>query len=242
MLYVVDARQSLHFQQVFKVAQLAGFASANCSLEHLSYGTMMGKDGKPFKTRSGDTVKLVDLCDESIERAFTLVSSKNPDLAESERRTIAKVIGIGAVKYADLSKNRNSDYIFDWDSMLSFEGNTAPYLLYAYARIRSIFRRAGFDTEARYAISIETAEEQALALKLLQFTESVELLADDCLPNQLCLYLYELSGLFMKFYEACPVLKAEGAIQISRLGLCQLTALTLKQGLKLLGISTLEQM
>ena len=242
VLYVVDARQSLHFQQVFKVAQLAGFASANCSLEHLSYGTMMGKDGKPFKTRSGDTVKLVDLCDESIERAFMLVSSKNPDLAESERRTIAKVIGIGAVKYADLSKNRNSDYIFDWDSMLSFEGNTAPYLLYAYARIRSIFRRAGFDTEARYAINIESAEEQALALKLLQFTESVELLAEDCLPNQLCLYLYELSGLFMKFYEACPVLKAEGATQTSRLGLCQLTALTLKQGLNLLGISTLEQM
>jgi arginyl-tRNA synthetase len=242
VLYVVDARQSLHFQQVFKVAQLAGFANTNCSLEHLSYGTMMGKDGKPFKTRSGDTVKLVDLCDESIERAFMLVSSKNPDLAESERRTIAKAIGIGAVKYADLSKNRNSDYIFDWDSMLSFEGNTAPYLLYAYARIRSIFRRAGFDTEARYAINIESAEEQALALKLLQFTESVELLAEDCLPNQLCLYLYELSGLFMKFYEACPVLKAEGATQTSRLGLCQLTALTLKQGLNLLGISTLEQM
>ncbi|MES2605992.1 MAG: arginine--tRNA ligase, partial [Pseudomonadota bacterium] len=242
VLYVVDARQSLHFQQVFKVAHLAGFASDSCKLEHLSYGTMMGKDGKPFKTRSGDTIKLVDLCHESIERAFALVRSKNPELAEEECRKIARAVGLGAVKYADLSKNRNSDYIFDWDTMLSFEGNTAPYLLYAYARIRSIFRRASLDTEARYTIAVEAAEEKALALKLLQFTEAVENLAEDCLPNQLCLYLYELSGLFMKFYEACPVLKAEGAVQQSRLGLCQLTALTLRQGLKLLGITTLEQM
>lgn len=242
VLYVVDARQSLHFQQVFKVAHLAGFADIRCQLEHISYGTMMGKDGKPFKTRSGDTIKLVDLCNESIERARALVQSKNPELTAEQYDEIARAVGIGAVKYADLSKNRNSDYIFDWDSMLSFEGNTAPYLLYAYARIRSIFRRSGLDTEARYPISIEAPEEQALALKLLQFTESVELLAEDCLPNQLCLYLYELSGLFMKFYEACPVLKAEGATQSSRLGLCQLTALTLKQGLGLLGISTLEQM
>lgn len=242
VLYVVDARQSLHFQQVFKVAHLAGFASDHCKLEHLSYGTMMGKDGKPFKTRSGDTVKLVDLCNESIERAFALVSSKNPELSEQERQQVAKAVGLGAVKYADLSKNRNSDYVFDWDTMLSFEGNTAPYLLYAYARIRSIFRRADLDAEARYSIAVEAAEEKALALKLMQFTEAVEALAEDCLPNQLCLYLYELSGLFMKFYEACPVLKAEGATQQSRLGLCQLTARTLKQGLGLLGITTLEQM
>ena len=242
VLYVVDARQSLHFQQVFKVAHLAGFANEHCKLEHLSYGTMMGKDGKPFKTRSGDTVKLIDLCNESIERAFALVSSKNPELSEAERHQVAKAVGLGAVKYADLSKNRNSDYVFDWDTMLSFEGNTAPYLLYAYARIRSIFRRAGLDADARYTIAVEAAEEKALGLKLLQFTEAVEALADDCLPNQLCLYLYELSGLFMKFYEACPVLKAEGTVQQSRLGLCQLTALTLKQGLNLLGINTLEQM
>ncbi len=242
VLYVVDARQSLHFQQVFKVAQLAGFAKPECSLEHLSYGTMMGKDGKPFKTRSGDTIKLVDLCLESIERARELVSSKNPDLSTEQCAVIARAVGIGAVKYADLSKNRNSDYMFDWDTMLSFEGNTAPYLLYAYARIRSIFRKAELDTEANYVINVEAAEEKALALKLLQFTESVETLADECLPNQLCLYLYELSGLFMKFYECCPVLKAEGTVQQSRLGLCQLTALTLKQGLELLGITTLEQM
>src|SRR5690606_6053152 len=161
-------------------------------LEHLSYGTMMGRDGRPFKTRSGDTIKLIDLCEESVERAFALVSSKNPQLPESERRHIAAVVGIAAIKYADLSKNRNSDYVFDWDSMLSFEGNTAPYLLYAYARIRSIFRRASMDAEAAYTIVVTTSDEQALALKLLQFTETVALLAEDCLPNQLCLYLYEL--------------------------------------------------
>jgi arginyl-tRNA synthetase len=242
VLYVVDVRQSLHFQQVFMVAKRVGFAGAQCQLEHLSYGTMMGSDGKPFKTRSGDTIKLIDLCEESVERAFTLVSSKNPDLPEAERRKIADSVGIAAVKYADLSKNRNSDYIFDWDSMLALDGNTAPYLLYAYARIRSIFRRADLDPDAVYPVSLQVAEERALALKLLQFTEVVETLAQDCLPNQLCLYLYELSGIFMRFYEACPVLKAEGSERQSRLGLCQLTALTLKQGLELLGITPLEQM
>jgi arginyl-tRNA synthetase len=242
VLYVVDFRQGLHFQQVFAVARKAGFASADCSLEHLSYGTMMGKDGKPFKTRSGDTIKLIDLCTESVERAFALVSEKNPELDTATRKHIADIVGIAAVKYADLSKNRNSDYIFDWDSMLSFEGNTAPYLLYAYARIRSIFRRAELDPDAQYPIAVKAPEEQALALKLLQFSETVELLAADCLPNQLCLYLYELSGVFMRFYEACPVLKAEGDERATRLGLCQVTALTLKQGLNLLGITTLEQM
>lgn len=242
VLYVVDVRQSLHFQQVFAVARKAGFADAHCSLEHLSYGTMMGKDGKPFKTRSGDTIKLIDLCEESVKRALALVRDKNQEMSEAELLHIADVVGIAAIKYADLSKNRNSDYIFDWDSMLAFEGNTAPYLLYAYARIRSIFRRAGLDPEATYQITVTAPEEQALALKLLQFSETVELLAADCLPNQLCLYLYDLSGVFMRFYEACPVLKADGAERAARLGLCQLTARTLKQGLNLLGITTLEQM
>ena len=242
VLYVVDARQSLHFQQVFAVARKAGFARDNCSLEHISYGTMMGRDGKPFKTRSGDTVKLVALIDEAIERAQALVEEKNPDLTAAEKQHIANVVGVAAVKYADLSKNRNSDYVFDWDSMLSFEGNTAPYLLYAYARIRSIFRREGVDDSGRFTIDINEPAEKALALKLVQFQETVDHLALDCLPNQLCLYLYELAGTFMSFYEACPVLKAEASVRESRLGLCHLTAMTLRQGLELLGIETLEKM
>ncbi len=242
VLYVVDARQSLHFQQVFAVARLAGFAAGNCSLEHISYGTMMGSDGKPFKTRSGGTVKLIELIDEGIERARAIVEEKNPELGAAEKQLIAQTVGISAIKYADLSKNRNSDYVFDWDQMLSFEGNTAPYMLYAYARIRSIFRKAELDPEADYQIDIHAEAERALALKLLQFAEVVENLMADCFPNQLCLYLYELAGSFMSFYEACPVLKAEGAEKNSRLGLCQLSSLTLKQGLNLLGIETLERM
>lgn len=242
ILYVVDARQSLHFQQVFTVARLAGFASADCRLEHLSYGTMMGSDGKPFKTRSGDTIKLMDLCTEGVERAYTQVSEKSPNLSEVERWAIAETVGIAAIKYFELSKNRNSDYIFDWNSMLAMDGNTAPYLLYAYARIRSLFRRAELDPDLPRHISIGAPEEKMLAVKLLQFSEVVETLAEECLPNQMCLYLYELAGLFMRFYEACPVLKAEGAEREARLGLCQLTARTLKQGLELLGITPLEQM
>jgi arginyl-tRNA synthetase len=242
VLYVVDARQGLHFQQVFAVARLAELAQDQCSLEHLSYGTMMGKDGKPFKTRSGDTVKLIDLIEEGIDRAFKLVEDKNPELSDNEKQQIAEVVGVSAIKYADLAKNRNSDYIFDWDSMLSFEGNTAPYMLYAYARICSIFRRAELDIEADYKIIVNSPEEKALALKLLQFTEVVEALLEECFPNQLCLYLYELAGCFMSFYEACPVLKSSGDTRQSRLGLCQLTALTLRQGLSLLGIETLDKM
>ncbi|MEK9648148.1 MAG: arginine--tRNA ligase [Gammaproteobacteria bacterium] len=242
VLYVVDARQSLHFHQVFRVAELAHFKAEQCSLEHLSYGTMMGSDGKPFKTRTGGTVKLMDLMEEGIARAFDLVSEKNPDLGESERREIASVVGIAAIKYFELSKNRNSDYIFDWDTMLSFDGNTAPYLLYAYARIRSIFRREDIVSPQEYTIFVNDEEEQALALKLLQFSETVEQVAEDCYPNQLCLYLYELAGIYMRFYEACPVLKAETTVRESRLGLCDLTARTIKQGLSLLGIDTLEKM
>jgi arginyl-tRNA synthetase len=243
VLYVVDARQSLHFQQVFAVSKLAGFADKGCSLEHLSYGTIMGTDGKPFKTRSGDTIKLINLIDEAIERALQIVTEKNPELADEERQNIAEVVGISAIKYADLSKNRNSDYIFDWNSMLSFEGNTAPYMLYAYARIRSIFRRQSIDPEASvFEVKIKEKEEKDLALKILQFTEVVEGVTEDCYPNHLCLYLYELAGTFMKFYEACPVLKAEPEVRDSRLGLCQLSSRTLKQGLELLGIHTLEKM
>ncbi|MDG2176184.1 MAG: arginine--tRNA ligase [Gammaproteobacteria bacterium] len=242
VLYVVDARQSLHFQQVFQVADKAGFINSDCSLEHLSYGTMMGVDGKPFKTRSGGTVKLLDLMEEGVNRAHDVVAEKNSSLEGAEQQSIADIVGIAAIKYFELSKNRNSDYIFDWDTMLSFEGNTAPYLLYAYARIRSIFRKIDQDESSGFIIVISEPEEKALALKLLQFTETMEQVAQDCLPNQLCLYLYELAGLYMRFYEACPVLKAGPAVRGSRLGLSHLTAKTLKEGLKLLGIETLEQM
>ena len=240
-LYVVDARQSLHFQQVFEVARAAGFSTQNLSLEHVSYGTMMGKDGRPFKTRSGDTVKLVELLQEAKQRAYDLVTEKNPTLPDSQRREIAERVGIGAVKYADLSKNRTSDYIFDWSTMLSFEGNTAPYLLYAYARIKSILRKApGRNYDAIQNFS--EPEERALCLKILQLGEIIEAVDRDCMPNQLCNYLYELSGLFMKFYENCPILKAEGSQAESRLTLCRLTAEALQQGLELLGITPLEQM
>jgi arginyl-tRNA synthetase len=241
-LYVVDARQSLHFQQVFAVAREAGFASDNISLEHIAYGTMMGSDGKPFKTRSGDTIKLVELLDEAVRRARTLVAEKSPDLSESEMDGIAEVVGIAAVKYADLSKNRTSDYVFDWSTMLSFEGNTAPYLLYAYARIQSVLRRASADLEALELGEEFSAEERALLIKNLQLPEAVHALANDCFPNQLCNFLYELAGNYMSFYEACPILKAEGKTQQSRLALCQLTACSLRDGLSLLGITPLNKM
>ena len=244
-LYVVDARQSLHFQQVFAVAAAAGFSDEAISLEHISYGTMMGSDGKPFKTRSGDVVKLVDLLDEAVTRAFDLVSSKNPDLEETERRHIAQAVGIAAVKYADLSKNRTSDYLFDWSSMLSFEGNTAPYLMYAYARIKTLLAKQAVDTDGniRFPESVALApEEKALLLKSLQLAETIDAVAQDCFPNTLSNYLYELSASFMRFYEACPIQGTDAATRANRLSLCILASEALKQGLDLLGIETLERM
>ena len=244
-LYVVDARQSLHFQQVFAVAAAAGFSDEAISLEHISYGTMMGSDGKPFKTRSGDVVKLVDLLDEAVTRAFDLVSSKNPDLEKTERRHIAQAVGIAAVKYADLSKNRTSDYLFDWSSMLSFEGNTAPYLMYAYARIRTLLAKQTVDTDGiiRFPESVALApEEKALLLKSLQLAETIDAVAQDCFPNTLSNYLYELSASFMRFYEACPIQGTDAATRANRLSLCVLASEALKQGLDLLGIETLERM
>ncbi len=241
-LYVVDARQSLHFQQVFAVARAAGMVTESLSLEHIAYGTMMGSDGRPFKTRSGDTVKLAELLDEAVRRAFTLVTEKNPELEETERHNIAERIGIAAVKYADLSKNRTSDYVFDWGSMLSFDGNTAPYLMYAYARIKSILRKADSGAApVAIATVTETAERQLL-LKVLQLPEIIQAVADECYPNQLCNYLFELSGVFMRFYESCPILKAEPQLRQSRLALAELTANTLNEGLSLLGIEPLERM
>ena len=243
MLYFVDARQSTHLAQVFAISKKAGFVPEQTSLEHMAFGTMMGKNGKPFATRTGGTVKLVDLLSEAEQRAFELVSEKNPELDEETRREIASLVGIGAVKYADLSKNRTSDYIFNWDTMLSFEGNTAPYLQYAHARIHSIFAKAG-EVDQIADISIQTPSEHQLALTLLRFSEALETVEKDGTPNILCNYLFELAGNFMTFYEACPILKDDvaPAIRSSRLQLAQLTANTLKTGLDLLGIDAPSRM
>jgi len=245
VLYFIDARQSLHMKQVFTLAHKAKFVPASISLEHHAFGTMMGADGTPFKTRSGGTVKLADLLNEAEERAMALIAEKDPDLSEEERVEVAKNVGIGAVKYADLSKTRTNDYIFNWEAMLSFEGNTAPYLQYAYARIQSIFRKAGSNaSELTGDIILDSEQERALALKLLQMSEVIEQVAREALPHVLCTYLFEVASLFMKFYEACPILKDGVSIETrnSRLGLAAITAQTLKQGLDLLGIKTMEKM
>ena len=306
LLYVVDHRQALHFEQLFTTSRKAGYLPEDAKAEFIGFGTMMGKDGKPFKTRSGDTVKLVDLLDEAINRAEQVVKEKNPkwqltteledglkkissltnsdnlknklkynlenkkleitlendvvyhlpidkidkivrgaeeytDTALSDAEKIARVVGIGAVKYADLSKNRTSDYVFDWDAMLSFEGNTAPYLQYAYTRVQSVFRKAGeWDTNEPTVLT-EPLEKQ-LAAELLKFEDVLQSVADTAYPHYLAAYLYQTATLFSRFYEACPILKAEGATRNSRLQLAKLTGDTLKQGLELLGIDVLNVM
>ncbi len=245
ILYFIDARQSLHMQQVFTLARKAGFVDDSVSLEHHPFGTMMGSDGKPFKTRSGGTVKLAELLDEAMERAAALVAKKNPELNEGERAEVGRKVGIGAVKYADLSKTRTQDYVFNWDAMLSFEGNTAPYLQYAYTRVKSIFRKAETDPLSLSAeIRVDTEQERALALKLLQLSEVLEQVGREAMPHLLCTYLYELASLYMRFYEACPVLKTDVAPELrdSRLRLCHLVSQTLAQGLELLGIDIMERM
>ncbi len=245
ILYYVDARQGQHFEQIFNIVRKAGFATENVELEHHAFGMMLGKDGKPFKTRSGGTIKLADLLDEAEERAARVIASKSADLDEEQKVRVIKAVAMGSVKYADLSKNRTSDYIFDWDNMLSFEGNTAPYLLYAYTRIMSIFRKAGItERDLNGQITIMESAERDLALKIHQFSETLDSVAKEGMPHQLCGYLYELAGAFMKFYEACPVNK-EGVAEetrASRLIVCALTARVLKRGLDLLGIETVEQM
>ncbi|WP_088210027.1 arginine--tRNA ligase [Shewanella sp. Shew256] len=243
VLYFVDLRQALHFQQVFSLAKLAKFVRNDMSLEHLGFGTMNGEDGRPFKTRTGGVVKLVDLLDEANTRALELVRSKNPDMDEATLAEIARVVGISAVKYADLSKNRTSDYIFSFEQMLSFEGNTAPYLLYAYTRVAGIFKRATDIDLSQAKIVLEHEKEKDLGNKLAQFGEILSRVIDKGQPHVLCGYLYELAGAFSSFYEACPVLAADNDEQRhSRLLLSQLTANTLQKGLNLLGIETLERM
>ena len=242
-LYFVDGRQALHFSQLFGISRAAGFLGESQGFRHVPFGTIFNKDGKPFKTRDGGSVKLYDVVTDAVARARNLVEEKNPGVNEIDKDEIATVVGIGAIKYAELSKNRTTDYIFDWDTMLSFEGNTAPYLQYAYTRIRSIFRRENINpAEVRGAFLLEEKSETALAVKLLQYPEAVVGVTDDYQANLLCNYLFELSGLFMSFYEACPVLKASSELRTSRLMLCDLTARVLQHGLSLLGIRTIEQM
>ncbi len=246
MIYVTDARQQLHFKQIFNIFR-RWHSDCPVKLAHVWFGSILGEDGKPFKTRSGETIKLEDLLDEAEERAFKVVTEKNPDFSEAQRREIARVVGLGAIKYADLQQNRQTDYVFSWDKMLSFQGNTAPYLQYAYTRIRSIFRKGNVEDVAQLFEPgqppvLASAEEIALAKHLLNFGLVLEAVADDYRPNYLCSYLYDLSGHFARFYENCPVLKAEGAQRGARLALCDLTARVLKQGLDVLGIETTEQM
>lgn len=235
--------QSLHMQQVFTLARKAGFVSDQVSLEHHAFGTMMGADGKPFKTRSGGTVKLAALLDEAIERAAAVITEKNPELENP--REVARKVGIGAVKYADLSKTRTHDYVFNWETMLSFEGNTAPYLQYAYARVQSIFRKAGVDPESIAGpVAISEEQEKALAIKLLQFGEVLEQVAEEAMPHVLCTYLYDIASLYMRFYEACPILKSgvDAAARDSRLRICHAVGRTIEAGLDMLGIEVSDRM
>ena len=249
ILYFIDARQSLHMQQVFAVARKAQFINETISPEHHAFGTMMGSDGKPFKTRTGGTIKLADLLDEAIERAEKLVrersEAKGIELSEDEYKNIGRKVGIGAIKYADLSKTRTNDYIFNWETMLSFEGNTAPYLQYAYTRIQSIFRKAEITPQQLNSeLVIDHADEKALAIRLLQSVEVIEQISQDAYPHLLCNYLYDVASLYMRFYESCPILK-EGVSEAeknSRLQLCDATATLLKMGLEILGIDVMEKM
>jgi len=252
IIYVTDGRQQLHFQQLF-AAFRRWHPESKVKLAHVWFGSILGEDGKPFKTRSGEVVKLADLLDEAEERAFNVVSKKNKERPESERLPeselpkIAPVVGLAATKYADLLPNRQSDYVFSWDKMLALQGNTAVYLLYAYARIRSIFRKGNVESDAvgrasARAILLTAPQELTLAKHLLNFGLILEAVADEYRPNFLCNYLYDLAGHFTAFYENCPVLKSEPEVRASRLLLIDLTAKVLKQGLSVLGINTLEQM
>jgi arginyl-tRNA synthetase len=244
VLYFIDSRQHQHLMQAWSIVRKAGYIPEQVSLEHHAFGMMLGKDGRPFKTRAGGTVRLADLLDEAEERANKLNESKNPELAADEKANIAKTVAMAAVKYSDLSKHRTTDYVFDWDNMLAFEGNTAPYMQYAYTRVASIFQKAGIEMDNLAGnIQINEEKEKTLVAKLLQFEEAVQTVAREGQPHIMCSYLFDLAGQFSSFYEACPVLNAsDEATKQSRLKLSALTAKTIKQGLSLLGIDTLERM
>lgn len=244
VLYYIDSRQHQHLMQAWTIVRKAGYIPDSMSLEHHMFGMMLSKDGRPFKTRSGGTIRLTDLLDEAQERARALIAEKNPDMDKDELNNVARVVGIGAVKYADLSKNRTTDYIFDWDLMLSFEGNTAPYMQYAYTRVASIFKRADIDENAlTQPIVLTQSHERQLALRLVQFDETIMQVSREGTPHVMCAYLYDLAQAFSGFYENCPILSAEDEnTRQSRLKLARLTAKTLKQGLDTLGIETVDRM
>jgi arginyl-tRNA synthetase len=252
VIYVVDGRQQMHFRQLFDAARRWGYGGMK--FEHVWFGTILGPDKKPFKSREGEPIKFRSLLDEAEERAMNVIlerakeraahnaGEKRPELSDHERTALARVVGLGALKYADLAQNRNLDYVFNWEKLLAFDGNTAPYLQNAYVRIRAIFRKAGLGEAPAAEVVLNDPAERALARKLLDFADSLLLAAEECRPHYLCLYLFELATIFHKFYEACPVLTAEATVRDSRLVLGEMTARTLRQGLELLGIETVEQM
>lgn len=245
LIYLTDARQKQHFAMLFAALRKAGLVGADVRLEHIAFGAILGPDNKPFKTRSGESIRLVSLLDEAQQRAMQLAHNKNADLAPEQLAHIAHAIGIGALKYADLRADKVKDYVFDWDKLLSFEGNTAPYLQNAYVRIAAIFRKGQIDQSSvrHAALHLAQLEERRLALHLLQFADLLYEVADDLSLHRLCDYLYELAAAYHRFYERCPILQhAEPAVRDSRLHLSDLTSRTLKQGLDLLGIQTLAQM
>ncbi len=244
LLYVVDSRQHQHLMQVFLAAKKAGWLEPPARAEHVNFGSVLGKDGRPLKSRSGETPKLTELLASAMERAAAVVDEKNPEVDGDTRQAIARAVGIGAVKYADLAGERIKDYTFDPERMVAFDGNTGPYLQYAYARIKSMFRRAGIEPDAIAGANVVIAEhqERSLAIALFGFEEAVNAVADGCAPHKLCTYLFDLAQAFTSFYEACPVLKADDAVRDSRLVLSAATARTLKTGLGLLGIDTPEQL
>ena len=250
IIYVTDSRQKLHFEMLFASAKMVGWITDDIKVEHIMFGSVLGTDNKPLKTRAGENVKLKDLLDEAVQRARTVVEEKNPDLDEDKKAQIARAVGIGAVKYADYSNNRTSDYVFSFDKMLAMDGNTAPYMQYAYARVKSIERKAiekdvDRDKELSSIKSLNLAEpaELDLAKHLIRYGEALESALADCRPNYLTAYLYDLAQKFSSFYNTCPVLDAEESKRPTRLMLCDLTAKTIKHGLtKLLGIQVVEQM
>jgi arginyl-tRNA synthetase len=244
IIYVTDIGQSGHFTQVFQVARRANWIPETVQTTHVPFGLVMGDDGKKFKTRSGDTVALKSLLEEAIARARADIEIRNPDASEEFKQDVAEAVGLGAVKYADLSQNRTSNYIFSFDKMLALQGNTAPYMLYAYVRVQGIGRKGEIDFASLNvdAVRLTTEPEIILAKHLLQFAEAIDAVAEELFPNRLCQYLFELSQKFNQFFEQCPVLQAEESERISRLSLCDITAKTLKLGLNLLGIRVLERM